>query len=168
MKLTDQMWAQSRVKYWGVTALLAVVTFGGTAAVVDVLTPAADTQPIGDVYVVPTDAPAATTDAPVLEPAPAPVVAPAPVPAPAVVTQAPTVQSVTEPAPQAPAPAPAVVDPESIGTVGPNGYYTPAPPRVNPGEPPVGNIGSSDQFGGAATPLEGEPGYTGPVLEPMH
>jgi hypothetical protein len=58
-----------------------------------------------------------------------------------------------------------VVDPESIGTVGTDGFYTPAPPEVRPDEPPVGpGWGGSALLGGAeVTPLRGEPGYTGEI-----
>lgn len=140
------------------TMSIGVLAAAGLATAVPALTAnGSDQQPASNeqVYVAPTsEAPATPTEAP----------APAPIPAPqAVVTEAPTVQAVTEPSTEAPAPAP-VVDPESIGTVGENGYYTPAPPRVNPGEPPVGNIGSSEQFSGPVAPLPGEPGYDGPPV----
>lgn len=58
-----------------------------------------------------------------------------------------------------------VVDPESIGTVRDDGFYTPAPPEVGDGEPPISpGWGGSAQLGGAeVTPLRGEPGYTGRI-----
>lgn len=157
------MWNKVRTRVGALTLLAGVLTIGGTAGVVAAASPASDQQPAGTVFVVPSDAPAATTtDAPVVE-VPA-VATPAPVAPPVAEAPATTVNTVTEPTSQAPA-APVVADRESIGTTGANGNYTPAPPRVNPGEPPVGNLGSSG--GGGVTPLEGEPGYTGPVLEPQ-
>lgn len=46
---------------------------------------------------------------------------------------------------------------DGIGTTGADGQYTPAPPRQEPGAPPVGNPPQLPP----APPLPGEPNYTG-------
>lgn len=114
-----------------------------------------EVQPTSDdsVYVAPSDTPAATTtDAPV-----AVVEAPTPTPEPVVppVQQAPpaTVEGVTEPAPQAPAAEPEIVDPESIGTTGADGNYTPAP---EPNGVPYVPLPPAPKY-------PGEPGYVPPT-----
>lgn len=141
-------------------ALLAAA--GGAAAAV-VTAPAADSG----VYVpATTTTPATSTAAPTTATAD-----PVATTAPAAVTSAPTVDTVTapEPAPvpelspdgSVPAvPAGTVVDAESIGTTGPDGRYTPAPPRLNPGDPPIGN---QVYDGGEVQPMPGEPGYVPPA-----
>lgn len=152
------LWWTVRSKTGVVAMSLGVLAAAGLAAAVPVLTrTASDQQPAGQVYELPAEAPATTTDAP----APAPAVD---APAPATVEPQPaTVNTVTTPEQQAAAPA----DQQSIGTTGGDGYYTPAPPRQNPGEPPASpNFGSSGPIGGGAvTPLPGEPGYAGPTVE---
>lgn len=163
VNLMDGIWGRGRARGYGVTALLAVVVFGASVTAADAVRSANAQQPAGAVYVPSDVPPAPTVSAALAAPtAPPPVVAPVTDPAPA------TVKTVTTPAPKAAAPQPATVDPQSIGTTGTDGHYTPAPPQVNSGEPPVApNFGSTGPLGGGDfTPLEGEPGYTGPVLRP--
>jgi hypothetical protein len=162
VKVMDGIWGQGRARGYGVTALLAVLVFGGSATAADALRSSSNQQPTGDVFVTPAATPSAT---PTLSAAPAaPTSPPAPALEPAV-TQAPSVQTVTTPAPKAAATTEgAIVDPQSIGTTDEHGNYTPAPPIVHPGEPPVGPPTAPATI----TPLEGEPGYTGPVLTPQN
>jgi hypothetical protein len=110
-----------------------------------------------------------------VQPAPAPVVAePTVVEPPVAEPPAATVEPVTEPAP---VPAPQLPelppghrlpdlapgqDPQGSGSIGPDGQYTPDPPRINPGEPPLAD--NWNQKPPPAEPLPGEPGYTGPVV----
>jgi hypothetical protein len=131
VKLMDQIWSRGRGRGYGVTALLAVLTFGSVTTAADVVRSASDQQPAGTVFVTPPDTPAATTtDAPA---PPTPVVASAPQ---AVGTQPPSVQSVTEPAPEpgptAPAPEPpppaTPYDPAAPWTDSAGVTYVPAVP----------------------------------------
>lgn len=55
--------------------------------------------------------------------------------------------------------APAEQDTSGVGTTGPDGAYTPAPPIQRPGEPPVVNDAPRLP---PAPPAPGEPGYVGP------
>lgn len=158
----DGIWGQGRARGYGITALMAVMVFGASVTVRDALTqPASDQQPAGSVYVAPTDAPVATTSE-----APAPAadvpaaVPPAPVTAPVADAPAATVETMTAPEPQ-----PAT---DGVGATGDDGYYTPAPPRQQPGEPPAApNFGSTGPLGGGGTPMPGEPGYTGDAVVPQ-
>lgn len=117
-----------------------------------------------------TSTPAAATEATAPEPAPEPVAATVEQVTPTVVdvpdvAPAPPVDVVTVPDMNIPAPAlqttaapaPEPADDPSIGSVGPDGNYTPAPPQQRPGEPPIGVI----EFPPPAELLPGEPGYVG-------
>lgn len=92
----------------------------------------------------------AETPAPVESPA----VSPAEVPVPT--DPAATVEDVTAET-SAPAPAPEPSH-DGVGTTGPDGNYTPAPPRQGSGEPPVVEPLAPLP---PAPPLQGEPNYTG-------
>ena len=160
----------------GVTAVGVLVLLGGGAATAAVVTsPAASTE---DVYEAPEPTAPATTDAPAApepsEVAPQPSDAPPQTPAATLehVTEAEAPASQepsTEPQPD-PAPAPAPVgrlpelapgqDPEGVGVIGEDGYYTPAPPRPNPGEPLPDE--SWYTRGDDVTKMPGEPGYVPP------
>lgn len=127
--------ARSRVGVAVISAGLLAVGGTATAAVIAV-SPAAEVSEVtpastSDVPAVPDAVPAEETPAPVAA-VTTDAPAPAEVPAPSEPTA--TVGAVTEPAPAAEA---EVVDPESIGSRGTDGHYTPAPPRQNPGEPPA-------------------------------
>lgn len=147
----------------GAAAMAAGVLAAAALGSASVFTqPVSDQRPAGAVYVTPTQAPtAAPTEAPAVS---AEVVAPAAA-TPAADTPAASIGPVTTPGPKAPQQA---AEPESVGAVGVDGAYTPAPPRQNAGEPPAApNFGSSAPLGGGGTPMPGEPGYTGPVEVPQ-
>lgn len=113
------LWMTVRSKTGVVAMSLGVVAAAGLAAAVPVLThPAGYQQPADEVFVAPTQTPAATTDAP----APAAVEQPVAAPEPA------TVETVTEPAPQAPAAEP-TVDQQPAAPAKP---YDAAAPWVDP------------------------------------
>lgn len=154
----------------GVTAVGAVLLLGGgvaTAAVV--VTPAADSQVVEPAPE--TTEPAATSSAPTAEPAP--TLEPAPVPEPVVTPVEEVPAATVEPMPTAqntpPAAPPTRVipeghrlpdmapgqEPEGVGTIGPDGNYTPAPAQPERGEPPV----DGSPRGEPAELLPGEPGY---------
>lgn len=144
----------------GAVALAGMVVVGGAGVATAVaLTPTAVDSPAPAV----TDPATVETTAPTVTEAPAPpVVADAPADTVGAVTTADAPQPAPAPAPDtAPEPTAAAVatsDP-AIGTIGPNGNYTPAPPKVNPGEPPV----AVDPGPAPAEKLPGEPGYEPPT-----
>jgi cytoskeletal protein RodZ len=112
-------------------------------------------QPTSDesVYVAPTETAAATTtDAPAAVTEVPATTTQVPIAPPAVEVPAATVAAVTEPAPAA---EPEIVDPESIGTTGADGNYTPAPaPNGVPYLPLP-----------PAPKIPGEPGYVPPAAD---
>lgn len=140
------------------TVVAAGFVLGGTVTTAAIaVIPAAAGDEVFDLpattpeTVAPTEAPDPVAVAPTTE---------APVPPPVEPPPA-NVEPVTEPAQDA-APAVAVEpDNQGIGTVGEDGRYTPAPPRINPGEPPLAD--NWNQQPEPAAPLPGEPGYVPPA-----
>lgn len=133
--------SQARTRLGTAVLAAATITLGGAATAVAVTSPA--TREVSDESVFSTE-PAPTTAAPAeTSEAPEPQVVAGTTQAPGSTEGSPpaaTVDGVTT----TQAPEPETVDPpaegqsmDGVGTTGEDGYYTPAPPRINPGEPPV-------------------------------